>query len=213
MTAEGSGTYADIDRRIAAADNRSIWVGDRIRLRGYELEDAEAEHRFEDSADQRSGWRVFPPRSLVAQRAWTEEAASAKPEGDAVQLRLAIARREDDKLVGGINTHTLDVVSGTFMFGVGVTAEAKGKGYAAEAVLLVMRYMFEERRFQKCESGVYAFNTPSLSLHRKLGFVEEGRLRRHAFAAGELHDIVLFGMTIEEYRERYPALRPHLLPA
>lgn len=212
MTGESTGTYADIDQRIAAADPRSLWVGDKIRLRGYELEDAEFEQRFEDSADQRSGWRVWPPLSSVAQRAWTEEAASAKPEGDAVNVRLAIARRTDDKLVGNINTHTTDVVCGTFMFGVGVVPEAKGKGYAAEAVLLVMRYMFEERRFQKCESIVYAYNTPSLALHRKLGFVEEGRLRRHAFAAGELHDVVLFGMTVEEYRERYPALRPRLLP-
>ena len=212
MTGESTGAYADIDQRIAAADSRSIWVGDKIHLRGFELEDAEFEQCFEDSADQRSGWRVWPPRSTAAQRAWTEEAATAKPEGDAVHLRLAIARREDDKLVGNINTHTTDVVCGTFMFGVGIAPEAKGNGYAAESVLLVMRYMFEERRFQKCESHVFSYNAPSLALHRKLGFVEEGRLRRHAFAAGELHDVVIFGMTLEEYRERYPALRPRLLP-
>jgi RimJ/RimL family protein N-acetyltransferase len=211
MTGASTGTYGDIDERIAAAYDGSIWVGDKIRLRGYELADAEFESGFEDSADQRAGWRVFPPRSTVAQRGWTEEAASAKPEGDAVRFRLAIARREDDQLVGNIVTHTVDTVCGTFMFGIGLTPEAKGNGYAAEAVLLVMRYMFDERRFQKCESACYAYNTPSLALHRKLGFVEEGRVRRHAFAGGEFHDVVLYGMTIEEYRERYPAMRSRLL--
>lgn len=72
--------------------------------------------------------------------------------------------------------------------------------------------MFEERRFQKCESGLYAYNEASMALHRKLGFVQEGRLRRHAYLAGGFHDVVLFGMTIEEFREMYPKLRPRLLP-
>jgi RimJ/RimL family protein N-acetyltransferase len=209
---ESTSTYAGLDERMAAAASTSIWVGDKVQLRGYEAADAEYEKQYEDSTDQRSGWKVFPPRSSAAQKAWTEEASLAKPEGDALQLRLVIARRKDDKIVGNVNTHTMDVVNGTFMFGVGVAPEHKGKGYAAEAVLLVMRYMFEERRFQKCESGLYAYNAASMALHRKLGFVEEGSLRRHAFAGGEFHDVVLFGMTIEEYRELYPKLRPRLLP-
>ncbi len=213
MTDHGTpGGYAGLDERIAAAGSPSIWVGDKIRLRGYEPEDAEFEEGHENSFDQRSGWRVTPPRSSVVQRAFVDDAAAAKPEGDALQFRLAIARRSDDQIVGNINTHSIDVINGTFMFGVGITAEGKGRGYAAEAVLLVMRYMFEERRFQKCESGAYAYNTPSLSLHRRLGFVEEGTLRRHVFVAGDYQDAVLFGMTVEEFRERYPALRPRLMP-
>jgi RimJ/RimL family protein N-acetyltransferase len=206
------GGYAGLDRRIAAAGSASIWVGDKIHLRGYEPEDAEFEKGYENSFDQRSGWRVTPPRSSTAQRASAEDRAVAKPEGDATQFRLAIARRTDDKIVGGVNTHSIDMVNGTFMFGVGVGAEAKGRGYAAEAVLLVMRYLFEERRLQKCESGAYAYNTASLALHRKLGFVEEGRLRRHVFGAGQYQDVCLFGMTVEEFRELYPALRPRLTP-
>jgi RimJ/RimL family protein N-acetyltransferase len=209
---DSTSTYEGIDERIAAVGSTSIWVGDKVQLRGYEAGDLEFEEKYDDSTDQRSGWKVFPPRSSAARKAWNEEAALAKPEGNAVDVRLAIARRSDDRIVGGTNTHTVDVINGTFMFGVGVGPEHKGMGYAAEAVLLLMRYMFEERRFQKCESGCYGFNAPSVALHRKLGFVEEGRLRRHVFAGGEFHDIVLWGMTIEEYRARYPKLRPKLLP-
>lgn len=205
--------YAGLDERMTAAGSTSIWDGDRIRLRGFEPEDVEFEKKYDDSTDQRSGWRVWPPRSSVAQRAWTDEASVAKFDGDALQFRLAIARRKDDKIVGVVNTHTVDLVNGTFMYGVGIAPEHKGKGYAAEAVLLVMRYMFEERRFQKCEASVFAYNAPSLSLHRKLGFVEEGRLRRHGYVGGEYQDIVLFGMTIEEYRVLYPKLRVQLPPS
>ena len=204
--------YTGIDERIAAVGSTSIWVGDRVRLRGYEPEDVDYEKQYDDSTDQRSGWKVFPPRSSVAHKAYIDDAVLAKPEGDAVLLRLVIARREDDRIVGTINTHTVDVVNGTFMFGIGLAPEAKGHGYAGEAVVLLLRYMFEERRFQKCESGLYAYNEPSRALHLRLGFAEEGRLRRHAFLGGEFHDVLLFGMTIEEYRGRYPRLRPRLLP-
>lgn len=211
MTEKNRG-YAGLDARIAASGSTSIWVGDKIRLRGWEPADVPYEVQYDDSTDQRSGWKVFPPRSSVAHKAWNEQASQAKPEGDALDVRLAIARREDDQVVGAINTHSVEQVNGTFMFGIGVAPEHKGHGYAAEAVLLLMRYMFEERRFQKCESGLYAYNEASMALHRKLGFVQEGRLRRRAYLAGEFHDVVLFGMTIEEYREMYPKLRPRLLP-
>ena len=209
--ADSKDTYERIDERIAAVGSNSIWVGDRIRLRGLEAEDAEEEKNASDSVDERSGWKIWPPRSSAAHRAQVDEAALAKPEGDAANFRLIIARRKDNRYVGSISTHGADPTNGTFLFGVGIGTEHKGKGYAAEAVLLVMRYMFEERRFQKCGSGVYGYNEPSLRLHRKLGFVEEGRVRRHIYSGGEYHDVVLFGMTVEEYRERYPRLRPKLL--
>jgi len=204
-------TRAAIDERIAAADSPSIWVGDRIHLRGYEPEDVGFEAEYEDNtADQRRGWKAFPPRSSVARKAWNEEASAAKPEGDAVEFRLVIARREDNLIVGTINSHTVDVINGTFQFGIAVSEAHKGQGYAGEAVVLLLRYMFDERRFQKCGSGAHDYNGPSLALHRKLGFIEEGRLRRNVFAGGAYRDSVLFGMTVEEFHERYPKLRPRL---
>lgn len=54
-------------------------------------------------------------------------------------------------MVGGINVNEADQTNGTYGYGVGIHAEHKGNGYAAEAVLLLMRFMFDERRFQKCE--------------------------------------------------------------
>jgi RimJ/RimL family protein N-acetyltransferase len=206
-----SGVRASIDERIAAADSSSIWVGDQIHLRGYEPEDVGFETAYEENTiDQRRGWKAFPPRSSVARKAWNEEAAAAKPEGDAVEFRLAIARRSDNIIVGSTNPHGIDIVNGTFKFGISVAEEHKGHGYAGEAVLLLLRYMFDERRFQKCGSEAHDYNAPSIALHRKLGFVEEGRLRRNMFVGGGYHDTVLFGMTVEEFHELYPKLRPRL---
>jgi RimJ/RimL family protein N-acetyltransferase len=191
----------------SATPQASLWTGGKVLLRAYEPGDWEAERLFANSADERSGWKVWPPRSVEADKKWSQDASLERPEGDALVFRLAIARREDAAIVGSINVHTVDQTNGTFSYGVAVLSAYKGNGYAGEAILLIMRYMFDERRFQKCESGVCGYNSGSLALHRKLGFAEEGRLRRHVFVGGQYHDEVRFGMTVEEFHERHPGLK------
>jgi RimJ/RimL family protein N-acetyltransferase len=202
--------YSGLDARIAAHSAPSIWIGDKVQLRSREPGDAQAIPVAENSADERSGWMIMPPRSRVATKKAFEEAAEKHPGPETLEFDLAIARREDDLMVGGINVNEVDQTNGTFAYGVGLHSEHKGNGYAAEAVLLVLRFMFDERRFQKCEARVYDYNSASISLHRKLGFVEEGRLRRHLFLGGEHRDELIFGMTVEEFHEFYPALKPVL---
>ncbi|MGW3348997.1 GNAT family N-acetyltransferase [Nonomuraea rubra] len=180
----------------------SVWVGERVRLRGREPEDWEAFHAFdEDSEAVRNGWRLEPPRS--AARARKETTEDAEKEWDLDEFSLVIASKQDDAPVGSINTHTVDRLHGTFSYGIAVGTPHHRKGYASEAIVLVLRYMFFERRFQKAEAWVYSSNEASLALHRRLGFVEEGRRRRSRYANGRYDDEVLFGMTVEEYTERY----------
>lgn len=202
--------YRGLAERIAAHGAPSIWIGDKVQLRAREPEDAEAIPVQENSVDERSGWMIIPPRSRVATKKLLEEAAEKHPGPDTLEFELAIARRKDNLMVGGINTNEVDQTNGTFAYGVGLNPEHKGNGYAAEAVLLVMRFMFYERRFQKCLAHVYDYNSASISLHRKLGFVEEGRLRRNVFLAGEYRDELIFGMTLDEFRDFYPSLKPVL---
>jgi RimJ/RimL family protein N-acetyltransferase len=199
-----------LDEQIAARGADSIWIGDKVQLRAREPSDADVIPQLERSADERSGWMIMPPRSRAATRTLFEESARKCPGPGTVEFGLAIVRREDDLMVGGITVNEADQVNGTFSYGVGIHPEHKGNGYAAEAVLLVLRFMFDERRFHKCEARVYDYNCASIQLHRKLGFTEEGRLRQHLFQAGGYHDELIFGMTAEEFRQLYPKLRPML---
>ncbi|MFI6601286.1 GNAT family N-acetyltransferase [Nonomuraea sp. NPDC050536] len=180
----------------------SAWVGERVRLRGFEPADWEAFHAFEEySDDVRNGWLLTPPRSTEGARKWVAELAAEEPDLD--RFKLVIARREDDAAVGSINTHDVDRHYGTFAYGVAIGTPHHRKGYASDAIVLLLRYMFGERRFQKCDVVVYAGNQPSLALHRRLGFVEEGRRRRARFAAGRYEDELLLGMTVEEFNDRH----------
>ena len=95
-------------------------------------------------------------------------------------------------------------VRSRYGYGIGVGAAHQRRGYASEAVLLLLRFMFGERRYYKCEVHIYVYNVASLALHRSLGFVDEGRLRDHEFFAGRHHRRGGDGMTATEFAEPHP---------
>ncbi|MFI6294086.1 GNAT family N-acetyltransferase [Nonomuraea sp. NPDC050790] len=180
----------------------SAWTGERVRLRAIEPADWSAFQEYdENSEDQSNGDHLTPPRSAERARQWAKEQAEKDQGADL--LRLAIAERESGRLVGTVNTHAVDPHNGTFEYGVAVGRAHQRRGYAAEAIVILLRYMFGERRFQKCDVTVYAANEGSLALHRRLGFTEEGRRRRGRYYRGRYDDIVLFGITVEEFAERH----------
>ena len=174
----------------------NYWQGERIRLRGIEPEDAEHFFRWNlDSDRARQLDFVWPPQSLAAVRAWCEEQSRKRLDGDAYHWVITDGH---DQPVGSISTHDCDHRNGVFSYGLDVAEEHRRKGYAAEAVRLVLRYYFEELRYQKCSVVVHSDNEPSMRLHESLGFTREGVIRRSIFAGGQYHDNVWYGITAEE---------------
>ncbi|MFZ5817628.1 MAG: GNAT family N-acetyltransferase [Bacillota bacterium] len=177
---------------------KNIWQGERIRLRAVEPGDWTEFYEWHlDSEQARHSYAVPFPRSQEAQQRWAAEEALRRPEGDI--FRFVIETREG-QFAGTINTHSCDRRSGTFKYGLAVREAHQRKGYAGEAIRLVLRYFFEELRYQKCTAHVYSFNEASIRLHEGLGFQLEGRLRRMVFTGGSYHDELLFGITAEEFR-------------
>ncbi|MFS0694392.1 GNAT family N-acetyltransferase [Streptomyces nitrosporeus] len=180
-----------------------MWTGGKIRLRGVEPEDWEGFRDLaRDTLDVRGSDLVEPPRSAEGFRLWTAERAGRPPGGGA--FRLVVEELEGRAFAGTVTVGETDSRAGRFRTGVGIGREHRRKGYAAEAVGLVLTYMFAEQRYNKCEVEVFAFNDASLALHRRLGFVEEGRLRQHEFFAGAYHDVVLLGVTAAEHWATHP---------
>ena len=153
--------------------------------------------------EERLGDLLNPPRSAESFRAWTKEQAAARSDGDC--FGLAVEAVATGEIVGAVGSHHADPRAGWFEYGVTMDAGHRRKGYAAEAVVMLLRFMFAERRFHKCGARVFAHNEASLALQRRLGFVEEGRLRDHVFAAGRHRDLVVMGILADEFARLHPA--------
>ncbi|WP_405533909.1 GNAT family N-acetyltransferase [Streptomyces sp. NBC_00075] len=176
----------------------SFWTGKRVRLRGIEPDDWAAFMGFAVD-EERLGDLLNPPRSAEALRAWAKEQAVAKSDGDC--FGLVIEAVDTGKIVGAVSSRDADPRAGRFEYGVTMGAGHRRKGYAAEAVRMLLRFMFAERRYHKCEARIFAHNEASLALHRRLGFAEEGRLRDHVFCAGRYHDLVVMGILADEFAQ------------
>ncbi|HST89189.1 MAG TPA: GNAT family protein [Ktedonobacterales bacterium] len=175
----------------------SIWQGERVRLRAVEPSDWETHFTWDqDTASYGLLDRIHFPKSRERAKHWAEATALREPEGDAYHFEIV---DRDGALAGAIATHACDPRNGTFTYGVAVRAEHRRKGYAAAAIALVLRYYFRELRYQKVTVQVYDFNEPSQRLHERLGFQREGQLRRMIYTSGRHHDVLVYGLTAEEF--------------
>jgi RimJ/RimL family protein N-acetyltransferase len=175
-----------------------FWQGDKIRLRALTSDDAD--YRFAQSLDSISREEfnigIELPTTVELQKAWLEKYGGCKQVNDMIAFALETHEQE---FAGLVTMHSIDERHGKFSFSVLVDRQYRKRGYAEDAVWLILKYGFMERRFHKCNSACASYNTASIGLHQKLGFIQEGRLRKEWFYNGEHHDELLFGMTLEEY--------------
>jgi RimJ/RimL family protein N-acetyltransferase len=186
--------------------SQNIWQGARVRLRGMKMQDWESFHANDaDTEAAQLGYEISFPRSPEAAMRWAADTAGESPHGDIYRLVIANAQ---DEVVGTLNTFECNRRSGTFKYGIAIMRPHWRRGYASEAIGLLLRYFFDELRYQKATVHIYDFNAASLALHRKLGFQVEGRLRRMIYTQGAYHDEWVLGLTVDEFN----AQRAQLLP-
>lgn len=179
-----------------------MWVGKLVRLAGIEP-DMWRDH-IEDELDVEGARRSFHvpfPSSRFSDYRGVERESLKEPDGH--RYRFQIESNQPREVVGSLVSNNCDQRAGTFSYGLHLFPDHRRKGYATEAIILLCRYFFMELRYQKVTVGVYSFNEASIKLHEKLGFVQEGRLRRMIFTRGEFFDDIQFGMLREEFEQHH----------
>ena len=72
--------------------------------------------------------------------------------------------------------------------------EQQGKGFGNEAMKLIINYSFNTLNMNKISLEVVENNIAALNLYRKLGFIEEGRLKRHFYLDGKYFDVFVLSL-------------------
>ncbi|MCW5882512.1 MAG: GNAT family N-acetyltransferase [Anaerolineae bacterium] len=188
-----------------ATPTANYWQGALVRLRAIEPADWETFARWNlDSERGRLLDFLWPPTSDAAMRAWAEAESQRRLDNDAYRW---IIETLDGAAVGAIDTHSCSPRNGTFSYGIDIAREQRRRGYARAAIHLVLRWYFDELRYQKVTVSIHADNPASIALHTALGFTREGTLRRMAYSGGRYLDIHWYGLTAEEFAASH-ALRP-----
>ena len=86
------------------------------------------------------------------------------------------------KHIGNIKIHRINQRHGTAEYGIMVgDRSAWGKGYAREATIALINHCFNNMGLRKVVLGVVSENSRAYDLYKRLGFSEEGILKRHYF--------------------------------
>jgi RimJ/RimL family protein N-acetyltransferase len=104
---------------------------------------------------------------------------------------------------------------GRFSYGIGIGPQHRCCGYAADAIAVLLAFMFGQRGYRKCEVSIHGGNLASLALHGSLGFREEGRLRDTELLLGQIKYPVTMSITASEFAALHPefaASRQHVPP-
>lgn len=175
--------------------------GPRLSLRAYEP--GMGKHLFEavtEDMDHLLPYMVWAPghTSIEASEKVVRQAAARYALRE--DFTMGMWDRERERFLGGTGLHRMDWSVPSFEIGYWIRKSETGKGFVTEAVQLLTQTAFELLSAAKVHLRVAVGNEPSMKIPRKLGFTEEGVLRRSVRDAnGTLRDMVHFGMLREEY--------------
>lgn len=134
--------------------------------------------------------------SEINEKQWIENANQDKTKN----VKLAICMIENHKYIGNIYLTGIDHFNKKSGVGIFIgDSKYHNKGYASEALKLIMEHAFIDLGLQRIESKQFTSNIASIKLHEKCGFIKEGILRKYFFKDGKYNDIFVMSILRSEY--------------
>ena len=168
--------------------------GERVRLRAIRNEDTEGLNEFWSDLELASlgSNRAPKPHSVDQTQALFDDLAKLED-----MVRFAI--EAEGELVGDCSLHDIDKHNRTCDVGIAIGKPYWSQGYGQEALRLLVDYAFKNHNMHRVGLEVLADEPRAVNCYRKVGFVEEGRLRQRDWANGEYHDVMVMSILDEEW--------------
>jgi RimJ/RimL family protein N-acetyltransferase len=177
--------------------------GQHVRLRAIEREDLPSLHELLDDDLELMTRRSDEPPRPVTLAELEQRFDEAIDERD--HTSMWFAAEVDDELIGECGLHSIDHYRRSCQIGIALGREYWAKGLGQDAVRTLVVFAFRDLNMRKIGLEVLADDERAVGAYRKVGFVEEGRLREHSWFEGAFHDALVMGILREEWE---PGPRP-----
>jgi RimJ/RimL family protein N-acetyltransferase len=168
--------------------------GEGVTLRVLEREDVPFVQRAANDPSIRRAIGGQPSPTTREREERDFEVRDADPE----VLELLVCT---DEPVGVVEFDPLDREADTATLSHWLVPEARGNGYAREALSEFLGFGFGELGLHRVTAEAFAFDQRSVALLDRLGFTREGTRREDTVADGERHDVHVYGLLAGEWRE------------
>jgi RimJ/RimL family protein N-acetyltransferase len=187
-------------RTLAPEGEDEMLRGERVALRPLQegdldglvqlFQDLETSHRVSNS----------PPIPWSKARWEREFEKWTSAESDDTNAHFAI--EVEGKLIGMCQLWSIDHYRGLCNLAITLDRAYWGQGYGQDSVRTLVAYAFRYLNMRKVSLEVLADDERAVGAYKKAGFVEEGRLRQHAWFQGAYADALVMGLLRDEWNER-----------
>lgn len=179
---------------------------DRLILRCVRLSDAESILKYRSNPEiyEYQNWK---PQMLQDVEDYINRKISKVSNIPNTWYQLGIILKETNKLVGDIGIHFMDTDNLQVEIGFTLSLEYQGKGYAKEAVVGVINYLFNNLYKHRIIASVDPRNVKSIALLERIGMKIEAHFKKSIWFNGEWADDVVYAVLEEEWIDKNKKLK------
>ena len=165
--------------------------GNKIRLRALELSDLDFLYQLENDEIVWEVSNTTTPYSKFVLKQYLENAH--RDIYEVKQLRLVICEADTDRPLGFTDFYDFEPKHRRAGLGIVVFSEAdREKGYASEAISLILKYAFTHLNLHQVYAHISEDNSSSIRLFEKQGFVRSGVKRDWISRGAEFIDELIY---------------------
>ena len=176
--------------------------GKRVNLRGLTESDAAAIFAIFGDPEVIRYWSSPPLTDIAAATELVKDTQRGFEDRSLFEWGTAVT--DSDEIIGTCTLLNLDPAHKRAEVGYAVRRDYWGKGYAKEALELLLTYAFGPLGLHRLEADVHPANIASIRLLERQGFRREGYLRERWHHLGKIEDGVFFGLLKHEWTPSGP---------
>ncbi|HEY1928334.1 MAG TPA: GNAT family protein [Caulobacteraceae bacterium] len=174
---------------------------ERMVLRDFRFDDLEAVHAYASDPEvvRYMPWGPNTEDDTRERMKFSETEAATCPR---TEYNLAIELLAEQRVVGSIALHPVDLPNGTMMTGYCLRRDLWGRGLVFEAARALLDAGFGQLGLHRIFATCDVRNTGSWRVMEKLGMRREGLLRKDRLVRGEWRDTYVYAVLAEEWSRR-----------
>ncbi|MBZ0277883.1 MAG: GNAT family N-acetyltransferase [Anaerolineae bacterium] len=174
---------------------------ERLSLRRIQVEDAAAVFAIKSNPAVTHAYGREPHPAIENSLGWIQRLQTYYAEREALVWGITF-KGQAEPVIGSCTFWNFTGGFRCAELGYELHPDYWGQGIMSEVLPAILAFGFRELDLHRIEANTMANNAASLSLLRRAGFIEEGRLRERIFFQGQFTDEVYFGLLQEEWRQR-----------
>jgi [ribosomal protein S5]-alanine N-acetyltransferase len=172
----------------------------RLTLRQLTLADVPGLYAIFSDAEVTRYWSTPPWAAMAEAEASIRDSLESYKGNE--NLRLAIALKESDALVGVISLYRIQHSNRRGDIGYALAREHWRLGYLSEAMEAFIGHAFGALDLNRIEADIDPRNTASQQLLEKMAFTREGYMRERWIVNGEVCDTAFYGLLRRDWEAR-----------